>query len=46
MEPDEDKLWEYCGLGMSKRIRLYGTTLYDDLVGKYRMCYFGRMGPH
>ena len=31
---------------MSKRIHLYGTALYDDLVGKYRMWYFGRMGPH
>ena len=46
MEPDGDKPWEYCGPGMSKRIHLYGTTLYDDLVGKYRMWYFGRMGPH
>ncbi len=46
MEPDEDKPWEYCGPGMSKRIHLYGTTLYDDLAGKYRMWYFGRMGPH
>ena len=31
---------------MSKRIHLYGTALYDDLAGKYRMWYFGRMGPH
>ena len=46
MEPDPDKLWEYCGPGMSKRIHLYGTALYDDLAGKYRMWYFGRMGPH
>ena len=46
MEPDEDKPWEWCGPGMSKRIHLYGTALYDDLVGKYRMWYFGRMGPH
>ena len=46
MEPDEDKPWEYCGPGMSKRIHLYGTALYDDLAGKYRMWYFGRMGPH
>jgi len=46
MEPDLDKPWEYCGPGMSKRIHLYGTTLYDDLTGKYRMWYFGRMGPH
>ena len=46
MEPDEDKTWEWCGPGMSKRIHLYGTALYDDLAGKYRMWYFGRMGPH
>ena len=46
MEPDRDKPWEYCGPGMSKRIHLYGTTLYDDLMGKYRMWYFARMGPH
>ncbi len=46
MEPDEDKPWEYCGPGMSKRIHLYGTVLYDETVGKYRMWYFGRMGPH
>ena len=46
MEPDEDRPWEYCGPGMSKRIHLYGTVLYDELVGKYRMWYFGRMGPH
>jgi len=46
MEPDEDKPWEYGGPGMSRRIHLYGTVLFDDLVGKYRMWYFCRMGPH
>ena len=46
LEPDEDKPWERCGPGMSRRVQLYGTTLYDDLVGKYRMWYFARMGPH
>lgn len=46
MEADENKLWESCGPGMSKRIHLYGTVLYDDLMGKYRMWYFARMGPH
>ena len=46
MEPDRDKPWEYSGPGMSKRIHLYGTTLYDDLMEKYRMWYFARMGPH
>ena len=44
--PDRDQPWEYCGAGMSKRIHLYGTVLYDDLMGKYRMWYMGRMGPH
>lgn len=46
MEPDVTKPWEYCGPGMSKRIHLYGTVLYDHLMKKYRMWYFGRMGPH
>ncbi len=46
MEPDGDKPGESCGPGMSKRIHLYGTALYDELVGKYRKWYFGRMGPH
>lgn len=44
--PERDKPWEYCGAGMSKRIHLYGTVLYDELIGKYRMWYMGRMGPH
>ena len=46
MEPDKDRPWEYCGPGMSKRIHLYGTVLYDENYGKYRMWYFCRMGPH
>ena len=46
MQPDRDKPWEYCGTGMSKCVCIYGTTLYDDLTGKYRMWYAGRMGPH
>ena len=46
MQPDRDKPWEYCGTGMSKCVCIYGTTLYDDLMGKYRMWYAGRMGPH
>ena len=46
MEPDRDKPWESSGPGMSKRIYLYGTVLYDELMGKYRMWYFCRMGPH
>ena len=46
MAPDRDKPWEYSGPGMTRRIHLYGTVLYDDLAGKYRMWYMGRMGPH
>ncbi len=46
MEPDLDKPWEFSGPGKSKRIYLYGTVLYDELMGKYRMWYFCRMGPH
>jgi hypothetical protein len=46
VEPDRDKPWEYCGDGLSKRIHVYGTVLYDDLQGKYRMWYMQRMGPH
>ena len=46
MEPDLDKPWEFSGPGNSKRIYLYGTVLYDELMGKYRMWYFCRMGPH
>ena len=40
--PDPDKPWEYCGAGMTRRIHLYGTVLYDELLGKYRMWYMGR----
>ena len=46
VEPDADKPWEHGGPGMSRRVHLYGTVLYDDLVGKFRMWYFCRMGPH
>ena len=46
MEPDLDKPWEFSGPGNSKRIYLYGTVLYDELMGKYRMWYFCRMGSH
>jgi hypothetical protein len=46
LDADKDKLWEYSGPGMSRRVHLYGTVLYDDLIGKYRMWYFCRMGPH
>ena len=46
MEAGRDKPWEWCGRGMGRRIYVYGTTLHDDLVGKYRMWYMTRMGPH
>ena len=44
--PDPGKPWEHGGEGQSKRIHLYGTTMYDSAVGKYRMWYMCRMGPH
>ena len=43
--PDPGKPWEHGGEGQSKRIHLYGTTMYDSAVGKYRMWYMCRMGP-
>ena len=46
MEPDEDKPWEFCGPGMTRTIHLYGTTLYDQAFGKYRMWYMCRMGAY
>ena len=44
--PEKDKPWEHGGEDQSKRIHLYGTTMYDKAVGKYRMWYMCRMGPH
>ena len=44
--PDPEKPWEYGGDDQSKRIHLYGTTMYDSERGKYRMWYMCRMGPH
>ena len=46
VSPDPQRPWEYCGDGLSKRIHVYGTVMYDQLVGKYRMWYMTRMGPH
>ena len=46
VRPDPKLPWEYCGDGLSKRIHVYGTVMYDDLMGKYRMWYMTRMGPH
>ncbi len=44
--PDPDKPWEHGGEAQSKRVHLYGTTMYDRAMGKYRMWYMCRMGPH
>ena len=37
---------EHGGEEQSKRVHLYGTTMYDRAMGKYRMWYMCRMGPH
>ena len=37
--PDPDKPWEHGGNDQSKRIHLYGTTMYDSEIDKYRMWY-------
>ena len=44
--PDPDKPWEYGGEAQSKRVHVYGTTMYDRAMGKYRMWYMCRMGHH
>jgi len=44
--PDPNKPWEHGGNDQSKRIHLYGTTMYDSEIDKYRMWYMCRMGPH
>ena len=46
LEGDDENHWESGGPGLSNRLHLYGTVLHDDLIGKYRMWYFCRMGPH
>ena len=46
LEPDPDNPWEHGGPDQSRRVHLYGTTLYDAAYGKYRMWYMCRMGPH
>ncbi|MEO2002859.1 MAG: hypothetical protein ABGY41_02020, partial [Candidatus Poribacteria bacterium] len=46
LSPDPDKPWEHGGGEQSKRVHLYGTVMYDEVVGKYRMWYMCRMGPH
>ena len=46
LEPNPDNPWEHGGPDQSRRVHLYGTTLYDAAYGKYRMWYLCRMGPH
>ena len=46
LEPDPSNPWEHGGPDQSRRVHLYGTTLYDAAFGKYRMWYMCRMGPH
>lgn len=46
LEPDPNNLWEHGGPDQSRRVHLYGTTMYDESYGKYRMWYMCRMGPH
>jgi hypothetical protein len=43
--PDDDKPWEHVGSPDARRILVYGTTMYDSAVAKYRMWYMCRMGP-
>ena len=44
LKPDPDNPWEHGGPDQSRRVHLYGTTLYDAAYGKYRMWYMCRMG--
>ena len=46
LEPDPNNLWEHGGPDQSRRVQLYGTTMYDEAYGKYRLWYMCRMGPH
>lgn len=46
LEPDPNNPWEHGGSDQSRRVHLYGTTMYDAAFGKYRMWYMCRMGPH
>jgi hypothetical protein len=39
-EPDADKPWETCAPGLASQVFLYGTILFDHLLGKYRMWSF------
>jgi hypothetical protein len=37
LEPDPNYPWEHGGPDQSRRVHLYGTTMYDAAYGKYRM---------
>ncbi len=36
--------WEQGGANKSRRLNLYGTGMFDESMGKYRMWYMCRMG--
>ena len=40
-----DKPWEQARENQCSRVYLYGTVMFDEEMGKYRMWYMGRMGP-
>ncbi len=46
LKPEPNNPWEHGGPDQSRRVHLYGTTMYDTTFGKYRMWYMCRMGPH
>ncbi len=46
LEPTPGNLWEHGGPDQSKRVHVYGTVMFDEAFGKYRMWYMCRMGPH
>ncbi len=46
LKPEPNNPWEHGGPDQSRRVHLYGTTMYDAAFGKYRMWYMCRMGPH
>lgn len=46
LEPNPENPWEHGGPDQSRRVHLYGTVMFDEAYGKYRMWYMCRMGPH
>ena len=42
---NSDKPWEQVRENQCSRVYLYGTVMFDEEIGKYRMWYMGRMGP-